>query len=60
MINRIEEYSKQLRQLNSEYYYQKISLDEYRQRRKIILIQLDYEINHLTKNENIMLESHHT
>ena len=50
MIN-LAEYSKQIRELSDDYFYRRISSDEYHARRKLILDELDSIFNGLTKNE---------
>lgn len=47
---RIDAFATQLRKLTDDYYHQLITLEEYRQQRKVILDEVDSEINHVRQN----------
>ncbi len=49
-MTRIETLAMQLRKLSADYYQQLLSLQEYRQQRKLILDEVDLKINLAVKN----------
>jgi len=49
----IDYFSRQLRELVDDYYHQQLTVIEYRQKRKMILDQLDSEINHINSTSEM-------